>query len=141
MSYWIVDYHKTDKKLLYNILYVLEEHANDVWPVYHLVLATYPFLILLLYKMGNQVGKLQFGLLSHPPPIVSQSSVRTDLLEPLKVLSEFVVELVGQHLGELSVLEVLLPVQKPVGDLVLARVLHDGYYPVDLGGGEGVYTV
>ena len=32
----------------------------------------------------------------------------------------------------LTVLDVLLPVEEPIGDLVLARVLHDGHDLVDL---------
>ena len=55
-----------------------------------------------------------------------------DLLETLEVLTQLVVEDVGHHLGSLAVLDVPLPVEEPVGDLVLARVLHDGHDLVDL---------
>jgi len=33
---------------------------------------------------------------------------------------------------QLTILDVLLPVEEPIGDLVLARVLHDGHNLVDL---------
>ena len=63
----------------------------------------------------------------------------THLLHPLEVLAELVVQLVSQHLRVLAVLDVLLPVEEPVGNLVLAGVLHDGDYTLNLreGGREG----
>ena len=54
-----------------------------------------------------------------------------DLLETLEVLTKLVVEDVGHHLGSLAVLDVT-PVQEPVGDLVLARILHDRHQLLDL---------
>ena len=57
----------------------------------------------------------------------------TDLLQPLQVLPQLVLQLVGQDLGELAVLCVLLPVQEPVWDLVLPRVLHDCDHAINLG--------
>lgn len=48
-----------------------------------------------------------------------------DLLQPLEVLTDLAVEGVGHHLRELAILNVLLSVQEPVGNLVLARVAHD----------------
>ena len=55
-----------------------------------------------------------------------------DLLESLQILPQFVLQLVGQDLGVLPVTMVLLSVEEPVRDLVLARVLHDGHYSLDL---------
>ena len=49
----------------------------------------------------------------------------TDLLEPLEILTHLVVEAVSEDLAEFAVLDVLLSVEEPVGDLVLARVVHD----------------
>ena len=65
------------------------------------------------------------GVLSSDPeaPVVTEATVGADLLETLEVLTKLVVEDVGHHLGGLAVLDVTLPVQEPVGDLVLARVL------------------
>ena len=66
------------------------------------------------------------GVLSSDPeaPVVTEATVGADLLETLEVLTKLVVEDVGHHLGGLAVLDVTLPVQEPVGDLVLARVLN-----------------
>lgn len=36
------------------------------------------------------------------------------------------------HLAVFAVLHVLLPVEEPVWDFVLARILHDGHHTLDL---------
>ena len=59
-------------------------------------------------------------------PRVAQTTVDTDLLQALQVLTQLVVQAVGQQLAGGAVLDVLLTVQEPGGDLVLGRVLHDG---------------
>merc|ERR550525_1296224 len=59
-------------------------------------------------------------------PVVAQTAVSADLLQTLEILAQLVVQLVGQHLSEAAVLDVLLPVEEPVGDLVLAGVGHHG---------------
>lgn len=59
-------------------------------------------------------------------PVVSESTVKTDLLHALKILTELVVDGGGEELSGLSVLDVLLSVEEPVWDLVLGWVLHDG---------------
>lgn len=64
------------------------------------------------------------GLDMSLPPVVAETSVGADLLEPLQVLTQLVIQLVGQHLTEATVLHVLLSVQEPVGDLVLTGVRH-----------------
>ena len=69
-------------------------------------------------------------------PSVTKTTVNTDLLQALEILAHLVVKTVGQNLGELSVLEILLPVEEPVGDLVLAGVLHNGHDTLDLLVGE-----
>ena len=58
----------------------------------------------------------------------------TDLLEPLEILTHLVVEAVGEDLAEFAVLDVLLSVEEPVGDLVLARVVHDRHDTFNLVG-------
>ena len=63
---------------------------------------------------------------------MSQAPVGTDLLQPLKILAQFVVQQVGHHLRGFAVLDVLLSVEEPVGDLVLSGVLHDRHDLVDL---------
>ena len=57
-------------------------------------------------------------------PPVTETPVTPDLLQTLEILTELVVKTVGQQLGESSVPLVLLSVEEPVGDLVLARVLN-----------------
>lgn len=38
------------------------------------------------------------------------------------------------HLAVFAVLHILLPVQEPVWDFVLARILHDGHHALNLEG-------
>jgi hypothetical protein len=59
-------------------------------------------------------------------PVVTETTVSTDLLQAFQVLTELVVQTVGQGVGVFTILVVLLSVQEPVGDLVLGGVLHDG---------------
>ena len=68
----------------------------------------------------------------HAPPVVADAAVAADLLEELKVVAELGVEIVGEQLAVLAVALVLLSVEEPIGDLVLAGVLHDGHELVDL---------
>ena len=55
-----------------------------------------------------------------------QPSVGPDFLQPLQVFMELVVQNTGQGLAVVSILHILLCVQEPVWDLVLACVLHHG---------------
>ena len=57
-------------------------------------------------------------------PVVTETTVGTNLLQTLEVLTKLVVEDVGHHLGSLAVLDVALPVEEPIGDLVLAGGLE-----------------
>ena len=61
-----------------------------------------------------------------------ESSVGTDLLEALEVLTQLVVQLVRQHLTEPTILDVLLTIEEPVRNLVLAGVGHHCDYPLHL---------
>ena len=67
------------------------------------------------------------GVLAPDPeaPVVTETTVGADLLEALEVLTELVVEEISQNLGCLAVLGVALPVEEPVGDLVLAGILQE----------------
>lgn len=65
-------------------------------------------------------------------PVVSETSVGTDLLKALEILTELVVELVDKQVRVSAVSEVTLSVQEPRGDLVLARVLDDGHNSLKL---------
>lgn len=59
-----------------------------------------------------------------------------DLLQPLKVISQLLVDGLGRDLGSLAGLPIFLPVEEPVGDLELTRVLDDGHELLDLVGGH-----
>lgn len=59
-------------------------------------------------------------------PIMTQPTMRADLLQPLQVLAEFAVDAVGVHLGVLAVHDIALSVEEPGGYFVLGRVLDDG---------------
>jgi len=62
--------------------------------------------------------------------------VRPDLLEPLEVITELLVDGVGKSVGVFALGKVLLPVKEPGGDLELGGVLHDGDDSLELIGVE-----
>ena len=70
--------------------------------------------------MSGSLGVLTTGSES---PIMTETTMRADLLQTLKIFTKLVVENVGHHLGSLAVLDVSLSVQEPIGDLVLSWVL------------------
>lgn len=59
-------------------------------------------------------------------PEVSNTTVGSDLLQSLQVVSQLRLHVVGQDMVVLTVSVVLLSVQEPGGDLVVGGVLHDG---------------
>lgn len=63
---------------------------------------------------------------------MSKTSVGTNSLQSLDILTELVVQTVRGDLAVFAILVVLLSVQKPVRDLVLTRVGHNGHDAVDL---------
>ena len=72
-----------------------------------------------------------------------QTTVGTNLLQTLQVLTELRVDGVGQDLAGLAIDDIALPVQEPDGDLELGGVLDDGdeafeLVRVQLSGTEGV---
>ena len=58
-------------------------------------------------------------------PVVSETSVSTDLLKTLQILTELVIKLVDEEVGALTVSKVSLSVKEPSRDLVLGGVLDD----------------
>jgi len=58
--------------------------------------------------------------------------VSANLLQTLKILTELVVQSVSNQLARLAVAVVLLTVEEPLRDLVLARVGHDVNNLLDL---------
>jgi hypothetical protein len=67
---------------------------------------------------------------------VTETTVSTDLLEALKIVTELGVDVVGENLVVLAVDNVALSVEEPCGDLVLSRVLDDGDNSLELFRGE-----
>lgn len=59
-------------------------------------------------------------------PVVTQTTVGTNLLQSFQILTQFGVDVGGGQLRVLAIDDVLLSVQEPIGDLVLARVRDDG---------------
>ena len=57
---------------------------------------------------------------------MTETTVGTDLLQTLQIVTHFRVDGVGKDLAVFAVDDVLLPVQEPTGDFVLERVLHNG---------------
>ena len=55
-----------------------------------------------------------------------------DLLQSLQILTQLVVQSIGRELGELSVFDVPLSIEEPVGDLELARIVDDREQLFDL---------
>jgi len=74
-------------------------------------------------------------------PVVSQTAVGADLLEPLKIVTELGIHTVGKDLVVLAIDDIALPVEEPGGDLVLSRVLDDGDDTLKLFGGEFTSTL
>lgn len=64
--------------------------------------------------------------------MVSQTSVRSDLLESLQVVSKLLVDGVGKSVGRFTVGQVLLSVEEPSGDFELSGVLHNGNDSLEL---------
>ena len=80
-----------------------------------------------LWKTLQPPTQKQTGV-KNRPPVVTKTAVGTNLLQTFQIFADLAVENVGQRLRELAVLDVLLPVEKPVGDLVLAWVRHHRYH-------------
>jgi len=90
--------------------------------------------LLLRHTDGASTAPSRLGVLAThaKAPEVSQAAVSADLLETLEILANLAVESVGHDLRILAVLDVLLSVEEPIGDLVLARVRHDRYHLLHL---------
>jgi hypothetical protein len=69
-------------------------------------------------------------------PPVTKTTVSSDLLETLDIVTELGVNVLGKDLRVLSRLEILLPIQEPKWDLELTGVLDDGNKFLDLISGE-----
>lgn len=59
-------------------------------------------------------------------PVVSQTTVSSDLLQALQIFTQLALHTVGQDLVVFAIDNITLSVQEPFWDLVLSRVLDDG---------------
>jgi len=96
----------------------------------------YRSLNLLLASNTNSATTATSGLgvlSSHSDsPVVTKSTMGSDLLESLEIITELDIEIVGNDLRGLSVLDILLSVEEPVWDLELAGMVDDCNDFVDL---------
>merc|ERR1712014_460392 len=100
------------------------QHLNDFQFFY----STADCLLLLRYTNSASTTTSCLGMLTTytEAPVVTETTMGTDLLQTLKILTEFVVQSVGKNLRVLSIDNVLLSVEEPVRDFVLAWVGDDG---------------
>jgi len=91
-------------------------------------------LLLLGDTDGSATSTSGLGMLTSDSehPVVSKTSVASDLLHALKIFSKFGLKTVGDDLGEGTILSILLSVKEVVWDLVLTGVQHDGFHSLDL---------
>lgn len=59
------------------------------------------------------------------PKVMSHTAMRPDLSQAIEIFPHFKVELIGNELRRLTVLEIALPVKEVVRDFELAGVLND----------------
>jgi hypothetical protein len=69
-------------------------------------------------------------------PVVPETTVGTDLLQPLEVITKLGVDAIGKDLVVLAIDNIALPVEEPGGDFVLGGVLDDGNDAFKLFGSE-----
>jgi len=69
-------------------------------------------------------------------PPVTQTTVCPNLLEPLNVISQLSIKVLGKDLSVLARLEILLTIEEPKRNLELAWVLNNGYEFLNFIGGE-----
>mmetsp|Transcript_20181 Transcript_20181/g.59905 ORF Transcript_20181/g.59905 Transcript_20181/m.59905 type:complete len:215 (-) Transcript_20181:20-664(-) len=81
----------------------------------------------------NRAARRLGALSTHTQaPVGTQAAVVTDLLQALQIVARRRVNRRRCQVHEAARLVVLLPVEEPVGDLVLARVGHDGHQALKL---------
>jgi hypothetical protein len=72
---------------------------------------------------------------------VTKTTMSTDLLQALQIITKFGVDTVGENLGVLAIDDIALTIEEPGWDLVLGWVLDDGNNSLELFGGEFTSTV
>jgi len=74
-------------------------------------------------------------------PVVTQTTMRTDLLQSFQIVTELRVDTVGEDLRVLTIHNIALSVEEPAGDLVLCGVLDDGNDALEFFRGEFTGTI
>jgi len=69
-------------------------------------------------------------------PVVTETTMSTDLLQALQVITKLGVDTVGENLRVLAIDDIALTIEEPGWDLVLSWVLDDGNDTLELFGGE-----
>ena len=102
-----------------------------------------PLSLLLADTDGATTATGSLGVLTTDTetPVVTETTVRADLLEALEILTVLAVETVGKDLVVLAVHDIALSVQEPGGDLVLGGVLEDGDNALEFFGGKFTGTM
>lgn len=89
-----------------------------------------PLSLLLGHTDGATATTGRLGVLSTytETPVVSETTVSTDLLQALEIFTELAVDTVGEDLRVLAIDDIALPVEEPGGDLVCHGVsfVYDG---------------
>jgi len=94
--------------------------------------------LLLRHTDSTAAATSGLGVLSTNPqtPVVTETTVSTDLLQAFQILAKLAVDTVGQNLRVLAIDDIALPVEKPRRNFVLSGVLNDGDNPLQFFRGE-----
>ena len=71
---------------------------------------------------------------------MTETTMSTDLLQALKIITKLGVDTVGENLRVLAIDDIALTIEEPGGDLVLSGVLDDGDNSLEFFGGEFTST-
>ena len=63
---------------------------------------------------------------------MSKTAVGADLLQPLEVFTELIVQCIGQNMGSFTIFVVAVSVDEPIGNLELAWVVDDRHQLLQL---------
>ena len=74
-------------------------------------------------------------------PVVTQTTVRTNLLQPLQIVTQLRVDTVCENLRVLAINDITLSVEEPGWNFVLGGVLDDGNDALEFFGAEITSTI
>ena len=96
-------------------------------PIHHCKTDMSRLTLLLANTDGTTSSTSSLGMLTSDTqaPVVSQTTMGSDLLQTFQIFTQFAFHAVCQHLGVLAIDDVALSVKEPFGDLVLGGVLDD----------------